>query len=44
VERFSHMGIRVEDSLLMTPAGPEIMSAKVPKQVRDIERLVGSGR
>jgi Xaa-Pro aminopeptidase len=44
VERFSHMGIRIEDSLLMTPAGPEIMSSKVPKQVRDVERLVGSGR
>lgn len=43
VERFAGIGIRIEDSLLMTPDGPEIMSSKVPKQVREIERLVGSG-
>jgi Xaa-Pro aminopeptidase len=44
VERFEGIGIRIEDSLLMTAEGPEILSSKVPKQVRDVERLVGSGR
>ena len=44
VARFSGIGIRIEDSILMTANGPEVMSAKTPKRVRDVERMVGSGR
>jgi len=44
VERFRHMGIRIEETVLMTTGGPEILSSKVPKQVSEIEQLVGSGR
>jgi len=43
VERFRHMGIRIEETVLMTTTGPEILSSKVPKQAVDVERLVGSG-
>jgi Xaa-Pro aminopeptidase len=44
VERFLHMGIRIEDTVLMTTGGLEVLSSKVPKQASEIEHLVGSGR
>lgn len=44
VERYRHIGVRIEDSFLMTPDGPESLSEKAPRQVGEIERLVGSGR
>jgi Xaa-Pro aminopeptidase len=44
VARFRDLGVRVEDSLLMTAAGPDTLSAKAPRAVRDIEKIVGTGR
>lgn len=44
VTRFLNMGIRIEDSLLMTASGVDVMSAKVPKRASDVERLVGKDR
>ena len=44
VERFAGLGIRIEDSFLMTGAGPENLSSAAPRLVRDLERVVGSGR
>ena len=44
VERFKNIGVRIEDSLLMTPGGPEIMSYRAPKRVDELERVVGTGR
>lgn len=44
VARFRDLGVRVEDSLLMTAAGPENLSAKAPRAVRDIEKIVGTSR
>jgi Xaa-Pro aminopeptidase len=44
VARFRDLGVRVEDSFLMTSAGPENLSAKAPRAVRDIEKLVGTSR
>ncbi len=35
-------GIRIEDDVLCTPAGPEVLTARIPKQRADIEALVGS--
>jgi Xaa-Pro aminopeptidase len=43
VEKYRNIGVRIEDSFLMTPAGPESLSDKAPRQVRDIERIVGTG-
>lgn len=44
VEKYRDIGVRVEDSFLMTPTGPETLSEKAPRQVRDVERVVGAGR
>jgi Xaa-Pro aminopeptidase len=44
VERYSGIGIRIEDSLLMTERGVEVMSAKAPKTVEAIEAIVGTAR
>jgi Xaa-Pro aminopeptidase len=43
VQRFLNMGIRIEDSLLMTPHGPENLSVRVPRRAEDIEKTVGKG-
>lgn len=37
-----HIHIRVEDTILITDKGPEILSAGVPKEMADVEKLVGS--
>ena len=36
--------IRVEDTILVTPAGAEILSVGLPKEAADVVALVGSGR
>jgi Xaa-Pro aminopeptidase len=38
-EHFRGMGIRIEDDVLVTESGHEVLSAAVPKQIEDIERL-----
>jgi Xaa-Pro aminopeptidase len=37
-----HIHIRVEDTILVTDHGPEILSSGVPKEMADVEKLVGS--
>lgn len=37
------LGIRIEDDVLVRAAGPEVLSAAVPKRVAEIEALVGTG-
>jgi Xaa-Pro aminopeptidase len=44
VDRFRNIGVRIEDSFLMTATGPERLSSKAPRQISDLERTVGSGR
>jgi Xaa-Pro aminopeptidase len=41
-EPYHHIGIRIEDDVLITERGNEILSADAPKSVADIEALVGS--
>ena len=37
-----HWHFRVEDTILITANGPEILSASVPKEMADVEKLVGT--
>ena len=38
------MHFRVEDTILVTGAGPENLSAGVVKEMADVEKLVGSAK
>ncbi len=41
-EAYRHIGIRIEDDVLITARGNEILSADAPKSVDEIEATVGS--
>jgi Xaa-Pro aminopeptidase len=43
-ERYKNIGVRIEDSFLMTESGVVNLSAKAPRSVADIEKVVGTGR
>jgi Xaa-Pro aminopeptidase len=38
------MHFRVEDTILVSDNGPEILSSSVPKELSDVEKLVGSAK
>ncbi len=38
------MHFRVEDTVLVTDSGPEILSSGVPKELAEVEKLVGSAK
>jgi len=38
------MHFRVEDTILITDNGPEILSSGVAKEMADVEKLVGSAK
>jgi len=42
--RYKDIGVRIEDSFIMTADGLVTLSAKAPKTVADIEKVVGTGR
>ena len=42
-ESFRGIGIRIEDDVLVTPEGHEVMTSAVPKSVADIEALTTAG-
>ena len=42
-ERWRGIGIRIEDDVLITASGPEVLTSGAPKEIADIEALVGSG-
>ena len=44
IERYRYIGVRVEDSFLMTPDGPAMLSGRAPRRIADIERIVGTAR
>ena len=40
VEKFKNIGVRIEDSFLLTPAGLERLSSAVPRTVEEIEKFM----
>ena len=40
---FRGIGVRIEDNVLVTSQGCEIMSKAAPKEVSDLEKIVGKG-
>lgn len=41
-ERFRGIGVRIEDDVLVTAAEPRVLSAACPKEVADLESIIGS--
>jgi Xaa-Pro aminopeptidase len=41
--QFWNIGVRIEDDVVVTPAGCEVLTAAAPKSVREIESIVGHG-
>jgi Xaa-Pro aminopeptidase len=39
-KRYAGMGVRIEDDILITATGNEILSGRVPKEIADIEKLM----
>jgi len=41
-ERYANIGIRIEDDVLITTDGPDVLSGDCPKTITDIEAIVGT--
>ncbi|MCB0309516.1 MAG: M24 family metallopeptidase, partial [Bdellovibrionales bacterium] len=41
-EELKGIGIRIEDNILVTPEGHENLTLKAPKEVSDLETIIGS--
>jgi len=39
-KKYAGMGVRIEDDVLITAAGNEILSGRVPKEIADVEKLM----
>ena len=42
-DRYWNIGVRIEDDVLVTPGGCEILTVATPKSIAEIEALVGTG-
>jgi Xaa-Pro aminopeptidase len=42
-EKFWGIGVRIEDDVLVTDDGPEVLTTGVPKDVKDVESLIAAG-
>lgn len=39
--KYHNIGVRIEDDLLITNQGAEILTSAVPKQIKDLENIIG---
>jgi Xaa-Pro aminopeptidase len=44
VQKYRNIGVRIEDSFLLTDSGLERLSSSVPRTVEEVERFVATGR
>lgn len=42
-KEFQGIGVRIEDDVLVTPNGVEVMTQSCPKEVSELESIIGSG-
>jgi len=42
-KRFRNIGIRIEDDVVVTRRAPEVLTARAPKEVKEIEALMARG-
>ena len=42
-ERYSGIGVRIEDNILITDNGPLVLTESCPKEINEIESLIGAG-
>ena len=42
-ERYSGIGVRIEDNILMTETGPIVLTSSCPKEIDEIEAIIGTG-
>jgi Xaa-Pro aminopeptidase len=40
---FRGLGVRIEDDVLVTPQGCEVLSSHAPKEINDLEQIIGKG-
>jgi Xaa-Pro aminopeptidase len=43
-ERLRNIGVRIEDDVLVTDAGCEVLTAEAPKAITDVEALMRDAR
>ena len=43
VEKYKNIGVRIEDSYLLTPTGLERLSASVPRTIEEVETWMKRG-
>ena len=41
-EKYKNIGIRIEDDILVTESGPKNMTKKIPKEIKDLETMIGA--
>jgi len=42
-ERYANIGIRIEDDVLITEEGPDVLTRDCPKEIEELEAIIGQG-